>query len=52
MLMSEQYAATPPNITPEAHAQVLREQEAALLQLGGLYRDQQCVSEYYTAKSV
>ncbi|KAJ7334664.1 hypothetical protein DFH08DRAFT_784698 [Mycena albidolilacea] len=32
---------TPPNITPEAHAQVLREQEAALLQLGGLYRDQQ-----------
>ncbi|KAF7326406.1 PCI-domain-containing protein [Mycena venus] len=34
-------AATPPNLTPEAHAQVLREQEAALLQLGSLYRDQQ-----------
>ncbi|KAK7018559.1 PCI-domain-containing protein [Favolaschia claudopus] len=32
---------TPPNLTPEAHAQVLREQEAALLQLGNLYRDQQ-----------
>ncbi|KAJ7916499.1 hypothetical protein B0H13DRAFT_1997476 [Mycena leptocephala] len=31
---------TPPNLTPEAHAQVLREQEAALLKLGGLYRDQ------------
>ncbi|KAF7361219.1 Proteasome regulatory particle subunit [Mycena sanguinolenta] len=32
---------TPPNLTPEAHAQVLREQEAALLHLGSLYRDQQ-----------
>ncbi|KAJ7233514.1 hypothetical protein B0H12DRAFT_1143922 [Mycena haematopus] len=32
---------TPPNLTPEAHAQVLREQEAALSQLGSLYRDQQ-----------
>ncbi|KAF7293159.1 Proteasome regulatory particle subunit [Mycena chlorophos] len=32
---------TPPNITPEAHAQILREQETALLKLGTLYRDQQ-----------
>ncbi|KAJ7623346.1 PCI-domain-containing protein [Roridomyces roridus] len=32
---------TPPNLTPEAHAQVLRDQEAALLRLGTLYRDQQ-----------
>ncbi|KAJ7603955.1 hypothetical protein DFH06DRAFT_1114118 [Mycena polygramma] len=31
----------PPNLTPEAHAQVLREQESALLHLGSLYRDQQ-----------
>ncbi|KAJ6629936.1 hypothetical protein B0H10DRAFT_2208504 [Mycena sp. CBHHK59/15] len=31
----------PPNITPEEHAQALREQEASLLRLGGLYRDQQ-----------
>ncbi|KAJ7074469.1 proteasome regulatory particle subunit [Mycena amicta] len=33
--------STPPNITPEAHAQILREQETALLKLGTLYRDQQ-----------
>ncbi|KAJ7743942.1 hypothetical protein DFH07DRAFT_835260 [Mycena maculata] len=32
---------TPPNLTPEAHAQMLREQEAALSRLGALYRDQQ-----------
>ena len=37
-------AATPPNITPEAHAQILREQETALLKLGTLYRDQQCAT--------
>ncbi|CAK5262187.1 unnamed protein product [Mycena citricolor] len=30
-----------PNLSPEAQAQVLREQEAALLRLGTLYRDQQ-----------
>ncbi|KAF7290527.1 PCI-domain-containing protein [Mycena indigotica] len=32
---------TPPNVTPETHAQILREQETALLTLGTLYRDQQ-----------
>ncbi|KAJ7287638.1 proteasome regulatory particle subunit [Mycena rebaudengoi] len=31
----------PPNITPEEHAQTLREQETALLRLGSLFRDQQ-----------
>ncbi|KAF7313229.1 putative 26S proteasome non-atpase regulatory subunit Rpn6 [Mycena kentingensis (nom. inval.)] len=39
--LSLQPLATPPNLTPEAHAQLLREQETALLKLGILYRDSQ-----------